>query len=75
MYQIEHFALRDEMVKRVHHFLDGSSPIPPVHVQDVDVRGAKLLERFLGGDVERLCVISRVVDLMSDVILTSLVVG
>ena len=73
-YQIEHFAQRDEMVKRVHHFLNRSGPIPPVHIQDVDVRGTKLLERFLNGDVEGLGVISGVVGLVSDLILASLVV-
>ena len=37
-YQIEHFSLLNERVEAVHHFLDGSLPVPPVHVKNVDVR-------------------------------------
>lgn len=31
--QVEHFARRDELVERGHHFLDGSAKVPPVDVQ------------------------------------------
>jgi hypothetical protein len=36
-YQIEYFSLNDKIVKRVHDLFNGSGPIPPVHIQDVDV--------------------------------------
>jgi hypothetical protein len=50
-YQIEYFSLHNQIVKRVHDLLNGCGPIPPVHVQDVDVRRAQLLERGLYRDV------------------------
>ena len=74
-YQIEHFALRDQVMKGVHDLLNRGGPLPPVHVQDIDVRGTKFLEGCLYGDVEGLGVISGVVDFVSDLILASLVVG
>ena len=74
-YQIEHFALCDKVMKGVHDLLNRGCPIPPVHIQDIDIRGTKLLEGCLDGEVEGLGVISGVVDLVSDLILAPLVVG
>jgi hypothetical protein len=51
-------------MKRVHDLLDRSCPIPPVHVQDIDIRGAQFLEGCLDGDVEGLCVIPAVIHLV-----------
>ena len=36
-YQIKHFSLDDQVVKRVYDLLDRGGPIPPVHVQDIDI--------------------------------------
>jgi len=44
-------------------------------IQDVDVRRAQFLQGCLDSNAERLCVISGVVDLVSDIILASLEVG
>jgi hypothetical protein len=35
--EVKNLALKDKGVKGVHNFLDGSSVIPPVEVEDVDV--------------------------------------
>jgi hypothetical protein len=48
-YQIKHFSLDDQVMKSVHDFFDRGGPIPPVHVQDIDVRGAQFLEGCLDG--------------------------
>jgi hypothetical protein len=74
-YQVENFALRDEVMKRVHDLLNGGSPIPPVHIQNIDVRGSQFLESGLNGDVQRFCVSSTVVCFVSDVIIPTLEVG
>jgi hypothetical protein len=74
-YQIEHFSLDDQVMKRVHDLLDRGGPIPPVHVQDIDIRGAQLLEGCLDGDVEGLCVIPGVIHLVGVFILASLIVA
>ena len=62
-------------MKRVHDLLDRGGPIPPVHVQDIDIRGAKFLEGCLDGDVEGLCMIAGVIHLVCVFILASLIVG
>ena len=58
-------------MKRVHDLLDRSGPIPPVHVQDIDIRGAQFLEGCLDGDVEGLCVIPAVIHLVGVSVLAS----
>ena len=62
-------------MKRVHDLLDRGGPIPPVHVQDVNIRGAQFLEGCLDGDVEGLCVIPGVIHLVGDFVLPPLEVG
>ena len=74
-YQIKHFSLDDEIMKSVHDLLDRGGPIPPVHVQDIDVRGAKFLEGCLDGDVEGLCMTPGVIHLVGDFVLSPLEVG
>ena len=46
-----------------------------MNIQDVDVRRAQFLQGCLDGNAETLCVISGVVDLVSDIILSSLEVS
>ena len=53
-------------MKTVHDFLDRSAPIPPVNVENVDVRRTKLLQTGLDTDVQRLRVVSRVVDFLTN---------
>jgi hypothetical protein len=71
--QIKHFSLDDQVMKRVHDLLDRGGPIPPVHVQDIDIRGAQFLEERLDGDVEGLCVIPAVIHVVGVFILASLI--
>jgi hypothetical protein len=74
-YQIKHFSLDDQIMKRVHDLFDRGGPIPPVHVQDINIRGAQFLEGCLDGDVEGLCVIPGVIHLVGVFILASLIVA
>ena len=46
-----------------------------MNIQDVDVRRAQFLQGCLDGNAKTFCVISGVVDLVSDIILASLEVG
>ena len=62
-------------MKRVHDLLDRGSPIPPVYIQDVDVRRTQLLEGRLNGHTQRFCMVSSVVHLVSDIILATLEVA
>jgi hypothetical protein len=71
-YQIENFALHDKVMKRVHDLLNRGGPIPPVHIQDVDVRRTQHLERRLNGEEQRFCMISTVVHFVSDIFLATL---
>jgi len=59
----------------VHNLFDRGGPIPPMNIQDVDVRRAQFLQGCLDSNAETLCVVSRVVHLVSDIILASLEVG
>jgi hypothetical protein len=74
-YQIKHFPLDDQVMKRIHDFLDRGGPIPPVHVQDIDIRGAQFLEGCLDGEVEGLCVIPGIIHLVGVFVPPSLIVG
>jgi hypothetical protein len=74
-HQIKDFSLGNQVMKRVHDLLDRGGPIPPVHVEDIDIRGAEFLEGCLDGDVEGLCMIPGVVHLVGVFILASLKVG
>ena len=72
MYQIEYFSLHDQVVKRVHDLFKRGGPVPPMNIQDVDIRCAQFLQGCLDRNAETLCVISGVVDLVCDIVLTSL---
>lgn len=52
--QVEHLAGGDQRVQAVHDLLDGGGEVPPVHVQQVDVVGAQLLQAAVDGDVHAL---------------------
>ena len=46
----------------VHHFLDGSVPVPPVQIEDVDVRRAQLSQTCFDADLQALRIVPCVVD-------------
>jgi hypothetical protein len=43
--QVQHLALPHDIVQAVHDLLNRRGVVPPVHVEDIDVVGTKLLER------------------------------
>jgi hypothetical protein len=59
-------------MERVHGLFDRDGPIPPMNIQDVDVRCVQFLQGCLDRNAKTLCVVSGVVHLVSDIILTSL---
>ena len=56
--EVEDFAGDDEVVQAVHHLLDARLPVVPVHVEDVDVVCAQLLERRFDRVVQGLHVVA-----------------
>lgn len=43
-YEIEHISSLNERVQAIHYFLDGSFPIPPVDIKNVDIRCSQFLQ-------------------------------
>jgi hypothetical protein len=74
-HEVQDFALRDEVVETIHHFLDGSIPVPPMHVEDVDVCGAQFLQASFHTNVHRFDVVSDVVHLLRDSVIARLKAG
>lgn len=66
-YEIQDFALYDEMVQTVHHFFDTCGVIPPVDIEDINVGGTQLLQGIFQGEMHRFDVVSNVVCLLADV--------
>ena len=62
-------------MKSVHDLLNGSIPVPPMHIQDVNIRCTKLLETGLNAHMHRLDVISSIVDFGFDAGITAFVIG
>jgi hypothetical protein len=62
-------------VQALHDLLDAGLPIPPVHVQQVNIARAEVLQRRFNRDVHRLDVVSSVVNLLSYGRIETLVVG
>lgn len=74
-YEVENLSLDDECMQGIHDFLDGGSIIPPVHIENVDIGSAQLLEGFFYGHMERFVVVTRIIDFVRDVVLASLITG
>jgi hypothetical protein len=74
-YEVKNLSLEDECVKGRYDLLDGGAIIPPVHVEDVDIRGTELLEGFFHGQMEGFGIVPRIINLVRDVVLTSFVAG
>ena len=71
IYQIENLSLKNEGVQRIHDFFDTGAVVPPVQVQNIYVCRAKLLKRRIHGYTERFGIVSPVINLVGDMILTS----
>lgn len=63
------------MVQAVHDLFDAGGVVPPVHIEDVDVRRAQLLERIFSGEVHRFGVVPDVVGLLAYVLGSLLVIS
>ena len=59
-------------METIHDLLDGGVEIPPVEVENINVVGAKLLETGFNTDLQGLCVVSGVVGLDFNVVVSTL---
>ena len=57
-------------MKIVHDLLDGRLEIPYMSIQDIDVRRTELLQAGLDAEVQRLGIISVIIDFVSDIRVT-----
>ena len=67
-YQVKHFSLLNEHVEAIHHFFDGGLPVPPVDVENIDIRRPEVLQACLQAEMHRLEIVPRVHHLLSDVV-------
>jgi hypothetical protein len=75
VYQIENLSLKNEGVQRIHNFFDTGAVVPPVQVENIYVRSAKLLKRRIHGYTKGFGIVSPVINLVGDMILASFVAG
>jgi hypothetical protein len=73
--EVQDFALDHEVMQAIHHLFDAGIPVPPVNVQNVDVGRAQFLETGFDAGMHGLDVVSDVVRLLSDGVVSALVVG
>lgn len=57
-YLIKYFSLLNEDVEAVHDFLDGCLPIPPMDVEDINVRSLQFLQAGFHAEVHRFHIVS-----------------
>lgn len=62
-------------MQTVHHFFDRSVPIPPVQVEDVDVRSAQFPEAGFDTEVHGLYTVACVDTLLLEIVLSTLVIS
>ena len=74
-YEVENLSLNDECMQGIHDFLDGGIIIPPMHIENVDIGSAQLLEGFFYGNMERFVVVTRIIHFVCDMALSSLITG
>jgi hypothetical protein len=74
-HEVQDLALDDEVMKPIHHLLDAGVPVPPVHVEDVDVCGAQFLKTGLHTNVHGFEVVSGIVHLLREGVLARFEVG
>ena len=73
-YQVEHFPSLNERVEAIHHLFDGGLPIPPVDVENIDIRRPEVLQACLQAEMHRLDIVPRVHHLLSDVVVPAHVI-
>ena len=74
-YKIKDFSSKNKRVQSVHDFFDRRVPVPPMHVQYVDVRCAKLFQTLIYADMHRLDTVSGVVHVLFNRVVTTLIVS
>ena len=71
-YEIEDFSLSYEVMQPVHDFFNACCIVPPMYIENVDVMCPKLLETGFNTDLQGLCVVSGVVGLDFNVVVSTL---
>ena len=74
-YQIYNLSLKNEGVQRIYDLLDRGAPVPPVHVENIYVRGAELLKRRIYGHTKRFGIVPPIINLVGDIVLASFEAG
>ena len=74
-YEVEDLSLVDECMQGIHDFLYRGTIIPPVHIENVDIGSAQLLEGFFHGHMERFVVVTGIINFVRDTVLASLIAG
>ena len=62
-------------MKSIHNLLNGSIPVPPMQIQDVYVRRAKLLETGFNAHTHGLDIVSTIINFGFNASFTAFVVG
>lgn len=75
MYQIEHFSALDECVEGVHHFFDGGLPVPPMEVENVDIRRPEPFQACLEAEMHRFDAVSGIQHLVADIAIPYVIRG
>lgn len=71
--QVQDFACEDEVVETVHDFLDGAAPVPPMHIKNIDIRRAQLLQACVDANTQALEAVANVICLDGDRVISALV--
>ena len=73
-YQIQDFALHNQVIQAIHDLLDATGVVPPMDIENIDIVSPQFLERRFKGDVQGLQVIPDIRRLLFDTVVASLVV-
>lgn len=73
-YQIEHFSLLNERVETIHHFFDRGLPVPPVDVEDIDIRRPELFQACFQADMHRFDAVPRVQHLLLELVVPAYII-
>lgn len=71
--EVEDLARRDKVMETVHDFLHAGGVVPPVNIENIDIAGAKLLERVLDREMQRLDIVTDISRLLLEVVATFVV--
>ena len=63
-YEVKHLSERHESMQSIHDFFDRRCVVPEMDVENVDVSRTETLKAILHGELERLDVVSAIVNLL-----------